>query len=208
MPFAGTYVLGGAVAHKTKDMPIVELQDAAACFAVDAEVAAGGCSAVLLNCGETFDLATERPSKPFTPVDPSARLRYVFDDLATRPLPYEDDDPPSLEQFLAVADRCFERFEQKRREISWSERHFVYLSLPEGKLLRIPTNGEPWSIEASVRDEPFTWLEMDSRLLMRAMRGPKFANWNNIEIGAHASLRRNPDVFNQQLHILLNSFHE
>ncbi|MBU6462888.1 MAG: MBL fold metallo-hydrolase [Proteobacteria bacterium] len=208
MPFAGTYVLGGAVAHRTKDMPIVELQDAAAYLAGDVEVVADGSSAVLLNCGESFDLVAERPSKPFTPVDASARLRYVFENLAGRTLPYEHESPPSLGQFIAMADRCFERFEHKRNEIILNEQHFLYLSLPEGKLLRIPANGESWSIETSLRDEPFTWLEIDFRLLMRAMRGPKFANWNNIEIGAHASLRRNPDVFNQQIHILLNSFHE
>jgi UDP-MurNAc hydroxylase len=208
MPFAGTYVLGGAVSHKTRNMPITEVQDAGAFFASDPEVSSAGCSAVLLNSGEYFDLVQEKQSLEYSAIDPAARLSYALNKLASRPLPYEEDNLPTLDQFLAISGRCYERFEQKRKEVGWTARHFIYLTLPNEKLLRIPTNGEAWSVENSVRDDTFTWLEMDQRLLMRVMRGPKFANWNNIEIGAHASLRRSPDAFNAQLHIALNSFHE
>ena len=40
----------------------------------------------------------------------------------------------------------------------------------------------------------FQRFKIDSRLLKRALLGPHLANWNNIEIGAHLSFSRKPDV--------------
>ena len=40
-----------------------------------------------------------------------------------------------------------------------------------------------------------------------ALKGPRFANWINIEIGALLSFARKPDVYRNDIHTLLNSLH-
>ena len=50
-------------------------------------------------------------------------------------------------------------------------------------------------------------FKLDPRLLKRALMGPKYANWNNIEIGAHIDFERKPDIQKMNVHILLNSMH-
>lgn len=46
---------------------------------------------------------------------------------------------------------------------------------------------------------------LDPRLLWRLLH--KKANWNNAEIGAHISFIRHPDIYEQDIHLLMNFFH-
>jgi len=123
-------------------------------------------------------------------------------------MPYHLDPLPSRDDFVKIAEKCHRRLEAKRNEIGINERHAVYLSISKEEMLRVSMCGEVPELRKEISDGAFTHFEIDPRLLYRALRGPRFANWNNIEIGAHAQLRRFPDVFNPQLHILMNSFHE
>ena len=50
-------------------------------------------------------------------------------------------------------------------------------------------------------------FKLDPTLLRRALTGPHLANWNNIEIGAHLDFDRQPDVFQHDIHILVNALH-
>jgi hypothetical protein len=50
-------------------------------------------------------------------------------------------------------------------------------------------------------------FKLDARLLRMALKGPKFVNWINIEIGALLSFARKPDVYRNDIHTLLNSLH-
>ena len=50
-------------------------------------------------------------------------------------------------------------------------------------------------------------FQLDARLLKRVLRGPRFANWNNIEIGALLNFARKPDVYRMDVHTLLNALH-
>ena len=53
----------------------------------------------------------------------------------------------------------------------------------------------------------FLIIKTDYRLLLRLMRGPKFAHWNNAEIGSHLEFIRNPNVYERGLFYCLNFFH-
>ena len=61
MPFAGSYIIGGKHYHKNKNLPLIELQDAARLIKENVEA-----DSVLLNFNETFDLNTEKSSKSMT----------------------------------------------------------------------------------------------------------------------------------------------
>ena len=57
------------------------------------------------------------------------------------------------------------------------------------------------------KDSNYMRFKLDPKLLKRALMGPKYANWNNIEIGAHLDFERKPDIQKMNVHILLNSMH-
>ena len=50
-------------------------------------------------------------------------------------------------------------------------------------------------------------FKLDPRLLARALKGPRYANWNNIEIGGLLDFSRKPDIYKMDVHILINALH-
>jgi len=53
----------------------------------------------------------------------------------------------------------------------------------------------------------FLLIKTDSRLLLRLMRGPQYAHWNNAEIGSHLEFTRKPNIYERGLFYCLNFFH-
>ena len=53
----------------------------------------------------------------------------------------------------------------------------------------------------------FLFIELDDRLLNLLLLGPKFAHWNNAEIGSHLRFYRYPDVFERAQYHCLCYFH-
>ena len=54
---------------------------------------------------------------------------------------------------------------------------------------------------------PNILFELDNRLLFDVLRGPRYAHWNNVEIGSLMRMKRNPDVYEQGIHLSLCYFH-
>ena len=48
---------------------------------------------------------------------------------------------------------------------------------------------------------------LDFRLLFKILSGPRFAHWNNAEIGSHITFKRNPNNFERGLYYCMNFFH-
>ena len=55
--------------------------------------------------------------------------------------------------------------------------------------------------------ENFVKISLDYRLLYNILRGPRFAHWNNSEIGSHLVFERKPNIFERGLYHALCFFH-
>ena len=78
------------------------------------------------------------------------------------------------------------------------------------KILVISCNGSGYKIipETEKKDfKNFVLVELDDRLLNLLLLGPKFAHWNNAEIGSHINYFRKPDIYERKLFYCLNFFH-
>ena len=49
--------------------------------------------------------------------------------------------------------------------------------------------------------------EVDSKLLKRILSGPRYAHWNNSEIGSHIKFYRYPNVFDRKVYDAMSYFH-
>ena len=49
--------------------------------------------------------------------------------------------------------------------------------------------------------------EVDPRLLKNLFLGPRFAHWNNAEIGSHLKFFRKPNIFERDIYNSMNYFH-
>ena len=213
MPFAGTYVLGGSNWELNRYSPSPELEDAVEFFESQPDIDSEATRSVLLNAGETFDLATELQSKEYQPINKSERWNYIENELSQKSYVFEDDPPVSLQEFEAILPKAMERMLRKREEIEFATDTRILISLPSEKLLKIDCRNEHASGEI-VDDcegeyvEPFIYFEVDFRLLYRIFKGPRFAHWNNVEIAALLKMRRHPDTYEMGIHLLLCYLHQ
>lgn len=213
MPFAGTYVLGGSNWELNRYSPSPELEDAVEYFETRPEIDSGATRPVLLNAGETFDLATESQSKPYEPINKNERWSYIESELSQKSYVFENDPPVSLLEFEEIIPKATDRMFRKREEIGFATDTRILISLPGEKLLKIDCRNDHASSEI-VDDcedeyvEPFIYFEVDFRLLYRILKGPRYAHWNNVEIAALLKMRRHPDTYEMGIHLLLCYLHQ
>ena len=122
---------------------------------------------------------------------------------------YHQDSVPSLEELQELIPKAFYNFERKRKELNYTSDTYVYLYLTGGKALQISCSGNGYEVidENSMKKDRFVSYRVDIRLLARILKGPRFAHWNNAEIGSHIMFNRKPDVYDRALHFCMNFFH-
>jgi UDP-MurNAc hydroxylase len=100
------------------------------------------------------------------------------------------------------------RLKRKQLEVGLFEDIHLIFDLPSGSFGVIDLMELEFCKVNSIEEiQNYQRFKLDPRLLRRVLTGPHLANWNNIEIGAHLDFERKPDVFRQNIHILVNALH-
>ncbi len=210
MPFAGRYVLGGKKSILDKDRAKIEQEDALKYFQNSSVIQHKLHKGIVLNQNTSFDITTGELDTKYVPINKAEKIQYIENELSKRKYDYEGDNIPVLNNFLELIPKCYERFESKIKQLRFSSNTKVLIELPENNILLINTNGEGFTIiplnELNKINE-FLMIKTDYRLLLRLLRGPKFAHWNNAEIGSHLEFIRNPNIYERGLFYCLNFFH-
>ena len=117
---------------------------------------------------------------------------------------YEDDELPNNEELIILFEKSLNRLKSKANEISFSEKNLsLYFDLNNDQFFRIDMdNFDNQIINYIDKDSNYMRFKLDPKLLKRALMGPKYANWNNIEIGAHLDFERKPDIQNECPYII------
>ena len=63
------------------------------------------------------------------------------------------------------------------------------------------------SNEIELYSSKYVLYKLDIRLLKKLLLGPKYAHWNNAEIGSHIKFFRKPDVFEKNIYESMCYFH-
>jgi UDP-MurNAc hydroxylase len=209
MPFAGSYVLAGDHAAVNEYVAVVE-RSAARGYFEQSDAVPDDSECVLLNSEETFDVTTGTQSAPYTPIDPRRKRQYIETVLADRSFTFESDPMPDLETFEDLVPRAYEHFEDKRQALGYESETEVFLALVDGALAKVSMQGEgvefvgAGAYEAADR---YVRMDIDPRLLERILRGPRYAHFNNAQIGSHVEFRKEPDVYERPLYYAMSFFH-
>ena len=210
MPFAGRYVLGGQNSILEKRRAKIELEDALNYFQNSSIVDHTSQKGLILNQNSTFDINSGKSNQKYIPIDKEKKSNYIETELSNRKYDYEKDEYPKMEDFLSLIPKCHERFESKRNQLNFSSNTSVLIHLPENKMLLLHPNDSLPEIIPQKNIEKFNQfllIKTDSRLLLRLMRGPQYALWNNAEIGSHLEFTRKPNIYERGLFYCLNFFH-
>jgi UDP-MurNAc hydroxylase len=211
IPFAGTYVLGGKLARLNPYRGVPEIEEAAAYYSRQTDA-----RTILLNSYESFDLASQTSTKPYIPTNLEEKQLYIENTLSQIRLDYEEGDEESYfdthrDDIIKRIDGAYDRFEAKRKEINFQSDTHTLLFLAPDLWCNISNQGGGYSFineEEKNRIQHFVSYKVDIRLLHRILQGPRFAHWNNAEIGSHIEFDRKPNVFERGLHYSMNFFHE
>lgn len=209
LPFAGTYSLTGKISslHDLRGVPLI---DEAYNF-FEKNLINKKISAIKINPESIFDLETKETSKEYQPLDLEKYKIYLKNNLALKKLDYEDIILPDDDELYELAKKAFVRYIEKKKENNVIFSTNIYLSL-EKSLIEIDNTKSHEKINLIKNEQfqlnsNFVKYNTDKRLLKLLLQGPKFAHWNNAEIGSHITFLRNPNIFERQLYENMCYFH-
>lgn len=165
---------------------------------------------ILLNTYEYFDLINETSSKEYIPQNQLEKKNYIENVLSQKLMDYEMEDMPKIDELIFMLESSYQRFEVKRKEIGFSSETVVLIYLENDKYFLIPMNGKLTQIIKKnnlVNLDNYVIYSLDLRLLKWILKGPRFAHWNNAEVGSHITFERKPNIFERGLYHAMCFFH-
>lgn len=200
-PFAGTYILGSRYTHMNEYRGVPSLEDASFYLATNTS---SNCKGLLLNQHDKYDLTIQQLIKSTKPVPP---LEQFMNRITKQPLAYDNDvwNDNELEDLML---NSYLRFKAKADEINYtSQTHLLIES--DIICFSMSLDKRPIQILKGTKiPQPYIRLTVEHNLLHRLLRGPRYAHWNNAEIGSHIQYERKPDTFERALYHCLCFFHQ
>ena len=210
MPFAGRYTLGGYLAKLNNYRGVTELDDTIEYFNNLSTIDTLKSKCLLLNSNSTFDLENFSQSSEYQKINPIEKNNYIKNILSNRKLDYENENFPSKTELLSLFPNCYDRFESRRKRIGYASNTFIFIEYLDNEFIEISCNGNGFSYKTMEQldlNQNFVMIKLDKRLLKQILKGPKFAHWNNAEVGSHLKFRRKPEKFERALYHCLSYFH-
>ena len=101
---------------------------------------------------------------------------------------------------------AYERFLKTSKQIGFSSNTKIYIKTEEIGFV-FSLNSKPKILSLPNIEYPYLQISLDHELFKRLISGPRYAHWNNAEIGSHLTFSRNPDIYERGLFFCLYYFH-
>lgn len=201
-PFAGTYVLGSRLSALNQYRGVSSVADATNMISARVEEISRG---VLLEQLDIYDISAR--SKLSSAEKFPLNETQFLDLISKKPLSYDNDDWDDDELFQLIIS-AYDRFKSKADEIAFDSGTAVIIESQKIRFkFSLRSGVEIIAFDVDVA-EPFVRIRVDHNLLHRLLQGPRFAHWNNAEIGSHLTYLRKPDRFERGLYHCMCFFHQ
>jgi len=209
MPFAGTYILGGSLSNLNDYRGIPELDEALDYYSSNTtDIQSKG---ILLNQNESFNLQNSIQSKEYEKVNIEEREYYINNVLKKVKYKYQQEEFITEDRILELLPEAFKRFEAKKNQIGFKSKTLLFINISEKSDLLISLNEtstyEIVSNNFYENSSSYVRISLDNRLLFKLLKGPRYAHWNNAEIGSHLTFKRYPNIFERGLYHCLYFLH-
>ena len=162
---------------------------------------------VMLNYGISFNL--DNKIKPKYIKHDIKVLEKYYKKISSAKLDYDELPIPDKSEIKSLALTAFERL-YKRLSLS-KEKYdeIVYIKFFENYIkLDLNTPSMTFITQVDRSNSEFIIINMNEKLLHQVLKGPRFAHWNNAEIGSHIIYERsNLEKFNYKVGNTLVYFH-
>ena len=206
MPMAGTYCLAGKLVELEKYRAVNDIKETCDRYTSLNE---GSSRGILLNSLQSFDLSSETQTKPYRHFTSEEKSNYYENTLSKVKFDFESNEEPSLEELKSLCATSYKRFEDKRKELGMSSPTEIYVAIGTSKYAKFTFDNENLEFVSNIdSSKPFISFTVDPKLLSLLLRGPRYAHWNNAEIGCHITFHRQPDLYERGIHYCMNYFHQ
>ena len=205
IPFAGQYELSGKLSKLNDLRGVPNLIDTKTFLNKNSNA-----ECILPVFENQFSIENVKNIKEISAKFYDGKQKYIKK-LSKITLDYEKEtDESDIDSIKGLIPSAYKNFEKKRKEFKFSTETQLYIELEKDNYLLINFNGKPYSFENQINKSLMKYivLKLDLRLLKLILMGPRFAHWNNAEIGSHISFYRKPDsLYERGMHFCMNFFH-
>ena len=134
---------------------------------------------------------------------------YIAEKLNNKLLSYEKDELPSFDEIYELSKKAYQKFLDKNLINNVNLKSDIFIKV-NGKSLMLGVDKNLSVVnseEIDKKSKKYVSYETDIRLLKRLLMGPRFAHWNNAEIGSHLKFFRKPNVFERDIYNSMCYFH-
>lgn len=211
LPFAGTYTLTGKLSNLQNLRGVPNIDRAYNFFEnyFFSKKMSDIIKPLKLNPESTFDLSINELDKPYKKLNQEEHILYIKDKLNNKKLTYENDKNPNFDEIYELAKKAFIKFSDKKLINNVNLKSDIFIKV-NGKSLMLGSDKNLSAVNTSDinrKSSKYVTYETDIRLLKKLLMGPKFAHWNNAEIGSHLKFFRKPDVFERDIYSSMCYFH-
>jgi UDP-MurNAc hydroxylase len=211
LPFAGTYCLAGKLAklQSLRGVPTIDNAYEYLEKKIKKENIKN-CTAIKINYEQDFNLINKKSSKKYHPVNKIKIQKYIENYLSKKKLEYELENYPKNEEIIKLSSEAFKRFKEKKLLLNIKFQSDILIKI-KNLIIKLPNKGD--DIEVKNLDYlkknliNYVCYSLDSRLYKRLLLGPRYAHWNNAEIGSHIIFSRWPNVYERNIYESMSYFH-
>jgi UDP-MurNAc hydroxylase len=211
LPFAGTYTLTGKLSNLQNLRGVSSLDNAYNFFEnyYLSKNLSEKIKPLKLNCDSTFDLNTKKYDRSYCKINQEEFNLYITQKLKNKLLSYEHDELPIFDEIYELSKKAYQKFLDKNLINNVNLKSDIFIKVNEKSLmLSLDKNlSVVNSEEIDKQSKKYVRYETDIRLLKKLLMGPKFAHWNNAEIGSHLKFFRKPNIFERDIYNSMCYFH-
>jgi UDP-MurNAc hydroxylase len=206
LPFAGTYALSGKLGHLNKLRGVASIDKAYSYLSKNQNISLP----IKMNPSSVFDLSNNKVIPPYKKFSNKNYQSYIKNFLMHKKLSYEKLSYPNFEEIFELCKKAHVKFLDKKLINNIELKSDIYIEIFD-KLIKIPKEDTPLEFlpknKLKKKEGSFVLYKTDPRLLKWLLMGPKYAHWNNAEIGSHINFFRYPDIFERNVYASMCYFH-
>jgi len=211
LPFAGTYTLTGKLSHLQNIRGVASIDNAYSFFEnyYSLKNLSDKIKPLKLNPDSSFDLNTKEYDRTYKKLNQDEYRLYITEKLNKKLLSYEKDKLPTFDEIYELSKKAYQNFLDKNLINNVNLKTDIFIKVNE-KSLMLGINKNLSVInseEIDKKSKKYVSYETDIRLLKKLLMGPRFAHWNNAEIGSHLKFFRKPNLFERDIYSSMCYFH-
>ena len=133
--------------------------------------------------------------------------QYIKDVLSKKKLEYENSENVSDDELYNLFETAFVKFQDKIMFNNLKFKTVGYIDLGSNYIEFSHKSFDLINKKNSKFNEQYTVCNLDRKLLKQLLMGPKFAHWNNAEIGSHVNYYRKPNIYEKEFYMAMSFLH-